>query len=285
MREWEQSVVEWRRSLAEHIGPDPNILDELESHLRDEIDRLVRQGQTPEQAVLSAIHKVGPPEKLAQEFAKVARPWWPIRLVLAGTFLTVAVVLVLLGNRAARDPADLLLLTHVTAVTVGYLLTYGIGALALCGVLRHMFRDLSVGQRTSWTQALTRLTVLAFALTTTGVVLGGIWAHGQWGQFWSWDLREIGGLATLIWQAILLVLVSCCPRKLRWLMCWGLLANVVVTFAWFVAAILGTEGQLHAYGSSGSILPAFLAILITHVVLIGGGMAPSGWLRLRRTAA
>ena len=286
MLDWEQRVVDWRRLLAEHIGPDPNILDELESHLRDEIDRLVQQGQTPDHAVLAAIARVGTPEKLAVEFAKVARPWWPIRFVLAGTCLAIGGALVLIGLRAAQAPWDGWLLSHVAAVTVGYLLTYSIGMLALCYALRNMIRQLSAGQRTSWSRALARLNLAAFALTLTGFVLGGVWAEKHWGRFWDWDLRASGALLTLGWQAILLLSLWCCVHKTRWLMCWGLLGNVTVTFAWFVTNVLVREGQLHSYGIHGeTVLILFWCIMVTHLLLMAGGIAPSGWLRIRKTTA
>ena len=111
MLESQQQIASWRRALADKIGPDPNTLDELESHLRDEMDRLVRQGQAPEHAVLAAITKIGTADKLATEFAKVARPWWPIRVVLAGTLLAIVGSLVLIGSWALRGPWDGLLLT------------------------------------------------------------------------------------------------------------------------------------------------------------------------------
>src|ERR1700676_3344184 len=160
MLEWQQHIISWRRALADKIGPDANTLDELESHLRDAMDRLVREGQAPEEAVLAAIAKIGTADKLAAEFAKVARPWWPIRFVLAGTFLVIAGLLVWIGRSLeARAAWDGLLLIHVATVTVGYVLTYSIGALALCFALRRIIQDLPIGQKTSWIRAQTRLTL------------------------------------------------------------------------------------------------------------------------------
>lgn len=284
MLEWEHQIVQWRRTLAELIGPDPNILDELESHLRDEVDRLVRQGHMPDRAVLAAIDKIGTPEKLAPEFAKVATPWWPVRAVLAGTALVIAAFLVLFALKATQPLRDAWLLTHVVSVTMGYQLTYGIGVLALCYALRRMAGDLPLGQRTSWTRAMAGLTSLAFAVTLLGVVLGGIWADIHWGRFWSWDPREVGALLTVVWQAILLASLWCYPRNIRWLTCLGLFGNVTVTFAWFVAAVIGSKQQLHAYGFHGPyILLLFVVIVLLHALVIAGAIAPPGWLRLRKT--
>jgi hypothetical protein len=288
MLEWQQHIVSWRRALADKIGPDANTLDELESHLRDEMDRLVRQGQAPEHAVLAAITKIGTAEKLATEFAKVARPWWPIRFVLAGAYLSITaflVALLVIISQAMRGRWDGLLLTHVATITVGYLFTYGIGVLVLCLALRRTVQDLSIGQKTSWIRAVAGLTLFAFVLTLMGTILGAVWAKSdvRWGRLWGWDLKEIGALMTLAWQAILLAMLRSRLARSRWLLCWGMLGNVVVTFAWFVSNIMPSEG-LHSYGYGRDlILTFFYMILVTHVLLMAAALAPSGWLRIRKT--
>ncbi|HWY88032.1 MAG TPA: cytochrome c biogenesis protein CcsA [Gemmataceae bacterium] len=290
MLEWQQHIVSWRRALADKIGPDANTLDELESHVRDEMDRLVREGQAPEHAVLAAIAKIGTAEKLAMEFAKVARPWWPIRFVLAGAFLSITaflVALLVIISQAMRGRWDGLLLTHVATITVGYLFTYGIGVLALCLALRRTVQDLSIGQKTSWIRAVAGLTLFAFVLTLMGTILGAVWAKSdvRWGRLWGWDLKEIGALMTLAWQAILLVILWSRLARSRWLLCWGMLGDVIVTFAWFVSNVMISDGQLPAYGYSRDlILTFFYVILGTHVLLMAAALAPSGWLRIRKIA-
>ena len=281
MHDGEQQITDWRRALAAKIGPDAGILAELEGHVRDEIDRLVRQGQTPDQAAWAAIAKIGTPEKLAPEFAKNAVAWWPIRCVFVGTALVVAFCLYFFSQAVQRRPLDALLFAHITCVTIGYSLTYAIGILALCYALRRMVRDLCVGQKTSWLRALRWHVALAFTTTLLGTVLGGIWANREWGHFWNWDLKETGALTTLIWQGILLALVFRRPDKTRWLLCWAVLGDIIVTFAWFVASTL--SGQVHSYGQNGqTMLIIFLAIFVSHLLVIAGALAPSGWLRLRK---
>lgn len=284
MHDWEQQIADWRRALAAKIGPDAGILAELEGHLREEIDRLVRQGQTPDQAVRAAIAKIGSPENLAPEFAKNAVAWWPIRCVIAGTGLVVAFLLYFMSQAAQRTPLDELLLAHVTCVTIGYLLTYAIGILAVCYALRRMVRDLCVGQKTSWLHALRWHVAIAFTSTLLGTVLGGIWANREWGHFWNWDLKEIGALTTVIWQGVLLALVFRWPNKTRWLLCWAVLGDIIVTFAWFLTSTF--SGQLHDYGHNPqTMVIIFAAILVSHLLVIAGALAPSGWLRLRKIAS
>lgn len=48
MPEMEQRIAQWRSNLAETTGCSNEVLDELESHLREEIQQLVRTGHTEE---------------------------------------------------------------------------------------------------------------------------------------------------------------------------------------------------------------------------------------------
>ena len=96
-------------------------------------------------------------------------------------------------------------------------------------------------------------------------------------------MREIGALATVIWQGVLLASLWRWANMIRWLICWALLGDVIVTFAWFVAGTL--SGQLHDYGQSRQLMfTIFAAMLVTHLLVIAGAIAPSGWLRLRKIA-
>lgn len=90
MFDLEQAISEWRGQLASKGLSSPDVLDELESHLRDDIEQQMRSEISEAQAFQNAIHDVGQPTLLKTEFAK-AGPWQelPARfhnamLVLAG---------------------------------------------------------------------------------------------------------------------------------------------------------------------------------------------------------
>jgi hypothetical protein len=65
----EERIVEWRGFVAkrEAIGTD---VDELESHLRDQIDVLVASGLSEDEAFLIAVSRMGKLDELSQEFAR-----------------------------------------------------------------------------------------------------------------------------------------------------------------------------------------------------------------------
>ena len=74
----EQSVSEWRELMLSAGIKSPDIMDELESHLREDWARRVESGESDEQAFAGAVQGVGQPSLLEQEFAKVGgktRAW------------------------------------------------------------------------------------------------------------------------------------------------------------------------------------------------------------------
>ncbi len=69
-------VREWTDALRSRGAFRAEDIVELESHLRDEIDALAKTGLSGEEAFLVAEHRVGRPEALAAEYAKVhGEPW------------------------------------------------------------------------------------------------------------------------------------------------------------------------------------------------------------------
>src|SRR6516164_8947746 len=124
MSELDRLIATWRRGLAETAGCSKEVLDELESHLRDEVQQLVRAGHTEEQAMTLAASRLGSPHTLGAEFAKVARPapWLPVRIFGIG-FMVVVLATPFLGYFLARGQNGrlrLLLTAHVCAIILGY---------------------------------------------------------------------------------------------------------------------------------------------------------------------
>ena len=71
MFDLEQSIAEWRRQMLVAGIQAPVPLDELESHLRDEIERLIQAGHAEQTAFNFAIQEIGPMAALRNEFGKV----------------------------------------------------------------------------------------------------------------------------------------------------------------------------------------------------------------------
>src|SRR6185369_13337782 len=86
----EQSISEWRGQMLSAGVRNPDIVDELESHLREDWERRVQSGESEEQAFEGAVQGVGQASQLKQEFAKpgVKKRTWlkKLKSILAGAF-------------------------------------------------------------------------------------------------------------------------------------------------------------------------------------------------------
>jgi len=98
------------------------VIDELEGHLRDELARLVAGGVPADEAWAKAVERLGTPDALAAEFAKVPPARW-----LPGTVAPAIVLVAGLGiggviaSRVWGREAGPLLAIHVLTITLGYL--------------------------------------------------------------------------------------------------------------------------------------------------------------------
>jgi len=64
--------LEWRRQMQAAGVKNQNVLDELESHLREDVERQLHSGASGEQAFVTALQSIGQPASLQHEFAKAA---------------------------------------------------------------------------------------------------------------------------------------------------------------------------------------------------------------------
>jgi hypothetical protein len=72
----EQSISEWRGQMLSAGVKNPDIVDELESHLREDWARRVQSGESEEQAFAVAVQGVGQASLPKHEFAKLSGKKW-----------------------------------------------------------------------------------------------------------------------------------------------------------------------------------------------------------------
>jgi hypothetical protein len=70
MLDLDQAIMEWRRQMAAGGIKTPKVLDELESHLRDDVEQQIRSGSSAQQAFEAAVRRIGQASALKAEFAK-----------------------------------------------------------------------------------------------------------------------------------------------------------------------------------------------------------------------
>ena len=149
---------------------------------------------------------------------------------------------------------------HVPTITLSYAsfaLAFGLGHIILANYLfapnSKRLRNLA-----KWNYGVLQVGVL---LLTTGIILGGIWAHFSWGRFWGWDPKETWALI-----ALMCYVVPLHGRLVGWLKDFGMAVTSVVAFnavlmAWYgVNFVLGTGLHSYGFGTGGSQL--YIAIFV-----------------------
>ena len=161
MRDLEQQIADWRRSMAKASGHRPELLNELEGHLREEIDRLRRSGVSTDKVFEMAVSKLGAPAPVAAEFDKLTTApttWLPIKMARISIVVIALVAVAVFTFKL--DKAGLLLATHVICVIIGYSMTFIIGGLGICALLSQWFSGSGPTQRHALLRSILQFAVL-----------------------------------------------------------------------------------------------------------------------------
>ena len=70
MFDLDSAIAAWREQLVRGGIGSPEVLDELESHLREEIDRQVQAEFTPQQAFEAAVQRFGETNAVTKELKR-----------------------------------------------------------------------------------------------------------------------------------------------------------------------------------------------------------------------
>lgn len=280
-----QEIRSWRRSMSARIPFHHEAIAELESHLRDAVQKQIQNGSTPEAAWTMALAQLGSLDAIAAEYGKLPKSavwrWLPVRVVL-GVYTIFALMLAwVVGSRMLMGRADLLLAIHVLTISLGYAAVFSAGAIAAWSILSRAFHGWSPAQ----TEVLGRATgisaVAALALTWCGVVFGALWFRNHAGLFWSWDPREIGGIVVMAWNVLVLaLLVRGNNERLGMLL--GLMGNALVALCWLTPIMFPGPGA-HLEAVSTVLIRVAIVGTVALVTLFGLALLPEGRLRFRHS--
>jgi hypothetical protein len=265
----------------------PQPLEELDGLLRRAVEesRQVLVGEAALQGALARLARRGPPPR---------RPGLLRRVVAACVLVGAGVLLfsqapaawaqvagaapaagVRAGAPAGGRPAKklrTLLFVHVGSLLAGYA-AFALAWLLSCAVLLAMlFGDASRLLRFT-VRASVVLVGLGGLLWLVGMVLGAVWAKGNLGRFWGWDVPELHGLFTLLVGVAWLLLtvrqaraaVGLAPGATAAGCFWALLA------AWWTLACF----------RNGVFIALAGAWLLMGVLLNGALLAAAWWARRR----
>jgi leader peptidase (prepilin peptidase)/N-methyltransferase len=71
----DEAIADWRRQMLAAGINTPVPMDELESHLRDDVEQQTKLGLGAQKAFESAVQRIGRAGALKREFTKVGEPW------------------------------------------------------------------------------------------------------------------------------------------------------------------------------------------------------------------
>ena len=159
---------------------------------------------------------------------------------------------------------------HVPTITLSYAsfaLAFGLGHIILAQYLFAPNNTQRIRSLSKWNYGVLQVGVL---LLTTGIILGGIWAHFSWGRFWGWDPKETWALIALMCYVIPLH-----GRLVGWLKDFGMAITSAIAFnavlmAWYgVNFVLGTGLHSYGFGTGGSQLyiAAFVSLDLLFVIV------------------
>jgi hypothetical protein len=80
MFDLDKAIAEWRRRMALGGLGTPEYLDELESHLRDDVEAGGRAGLSAQQSFEAAVERMGRVRALKNEFAKLRWTRWAVKM-------------------------------------------------------------------------------------------------------------------------------------------------------------------------------------------------------------
>jgi hypothetical protein len=264
-----QAIAEWRRQMLAAGIKTPAPLEELEIHLREDIDTLRSSGMSEARAFHAAVSRLGTPGLVREEFKKVEHPRSAAATIASFAWMGTVVLLVLmLSGKLFSGKLSFLLFTHIVSLTAGYfaaLLTGGLGIYHVCcrwfpGTTPS--RDQSLGRAVVW------FTRISAALVAVGVLLGMIWSKQNRGAFFGADPREIGTACVLAWLTFAMLIHRFRRANNHITMVMAVGGNIIVTLAWFGAG-LPVHGR--AMGSYWP-LDALLGVQLLFFVL---GLVPA----------
>src|SRR2546430_4844756 len=208
MHNLEQLIAEWRKTMMAAPNVGSETLDELENHLRENVDQLIRSGMTEAEAFQRAMAQLGGAPTIASEFQKLDQcTWLPVKGITGiGVLATLAMAISLIA-RFDAGRLSFLLASHVFMVTLGYTTTFLVGTLGICFVGQRCFSDFSPLRVRSLTRVTFILGWVAAGAASVGLILGMVWGQAGRGGCWAWGVKEICGVCVIF----LLGLFVFCP--------------------------------------------------------------------------
>ena len=131
---------------------------------------------------------------------------------------------------------------HISTIVTSYALLFAILVVGIIALIKPKDKD-----RLEKLKSLsTAMLYPAVALLAIGIFIGAVWANVSWGNYWSWDPKEVWALITLlIYAAPLHGKIWKAFQKPLFFHIYGILAFLSVLFTYFGVNLI--LGGIHAY--------------------------------------
>ena len=253
-------------------------LDELESHLREDVGVLVSAGTPEAQAFQLAVSRLGSPVSVRTEFNKIKSAHiLPVKIGSALWIVMTTMQAGYLSGGLFPGRWDLLVKAQVLSLTSGYTAAFLAGIFGICYVCYRSLHALSPARQQSLSGAVFLFSYLAAGLAAAGLMLGSLWTRWHLGRFVGGagprEPLEIGAWCACAWLIALAAMhhFDQISERARMLMSIG--GNIIVSLAWFGAvAVVSSHGK-HGYATGNYWL---LAILLgINLCFLVAGLAPA----------
>ena len=139
-----------------------------------------------------------------------------------------------------------LLSLHVTVIMIAYALLFFVMLNGISAVAMRLSRRDNTAHIRRLQDISTLMLYPAVALLAAGIFIGAIWANISWGNYWSWDPKEVWALITLlIYAAPLHNGIWKSFQKPLFFHIYGILAFLSVVITYFGVNLL--LGGMHSY--------------------------------------
>lgn len=249
MRNLEEKIADWRKQMAAGGLKSRAVLDELGSHLREEIDIRLACGESESHAFECGVVWIGSPGPIQAEFNKMERTGSRAMKIGATVWAVLSLgEAVVLSALMFSGTLHLLLATHIFCLVVGYLASFITGGLAIYYAYSHWFGNFSTAQRQSVERAVLWFSQTAAGLVVVGFILGVLWSIQNRGTYWGGTPREVGALYASVWLVVLWGVQQFFRQDAyaRMQACIG--GNIIVGSAWFGAVVLSGDSLPSRFG-------------------------------------
>jgi len=283
MFDLEEVISEWRRQMLAAGIKKSVPLDELESHLRDDIRAFVSAGEPEARAFQLAVSGLGSPGSVQTEFNKIKSA--PIKPVIIGSMLWIVGTVALAGFLLTKGGfgGRIFGMTLILTLTAGYGAAFVAGIFGIGYVCYRSFHVLSPVRQQSLSRAIFLFNHLAAGLVVIGLLLGVVWTKIHVGRYvgggGSREPYEIGAWCACAWliASVVMQRFSQVSERVAVLMCIG--GNAIVSLAWFGPSLIDRPG-VRGYGKA--IYWPLAVFLGVHVCFLMMGLASASGSNITR---